>query len=111
MLDDFRDGTYHEQYWSNTSVQEVLARWRRDVGWRTTRRGIVWRGQREVLDLVTDGLSAMDKISNNVCDKIVPAAYPSFMAGGSGAPGRARLANILQTNCMGSPVDIQNRLG
>lgn len=66
-LDDFLDPAYHDQYWSDTSVQEVLARFRRDDGWEITPTGEeLFGGQREVLDIVKDGLAAMEKLSNNM---------------------------------------------
>lgn len=66
-LDDFLDAAYHEQYWSDTSVQSVLARFRRDGGWEATPTGEeLFGGQRAVLDIVKDGLGAMEKLSDNL---------------------------------------------
>lgn len=66
-LDDFLDAACHDQYWSDTSVQEELARFRRGNGWEATPTGEeLFGGQREALDIVKDGLAAMEKLSNNM---------------------------------------------
>lgn len=66
MLDDFLDAMHHEKYWSAPSVQEVLARVRHGSEWEVTRIGAELFGDhRKVLQIVKDGLGAIQKVLSN----------------------------------------------